>query len=98
MMPTLYDGDLVFFKKYSKEKTILKIGDIVIFHHPYKNIRLIKRVKAIKEYSIEVTGDNKNSSNDSKLFGFIQKEKIIGIVTSKISNKSINNFKKLFNL
>tara|TARA_B100000965_G_scaffold283002_1_gene240889 strand:+ start:199 stop:495 length:297 start_codon:yes stop_codon:yes gene_type:complete len=97
MMPTLYNGDLVFFKKYYADKTKLKIGDIVIFHHPFKNIRLIKRVKTIEAYSIEVAGDNKNSSKDSKIFGFIQKEKIIGIVTSKISYKSFNDFKNLFN-
>ena len=85
MIPALNDGDIVFFKKYSFNKSLLKIGDIIIFYHPLKKIRLIKRVKIINEFSLEVSGDNQIFSSDSNLFGAIQKEKIIGIVTSKIS-------------
>ena len=97
MIPSLCDSDLVIFKKYYVNKTILKMGDIIIFNHPFKNIRLIKRIKSIEKYSIEVSGDNKSASHDSNFFGLIQKEKVIGIVTSKISYKSINYLKKLFN-
>jgi len=46
----------------------------------------IKRIKQIKENCIEVIGDNSNYSTDSKSFGFVQNEKIIGIVTLKILN------------
>tara|TARA_Y100001933_G_scaffold201797_1_gene203403 strand:- start:117 stop:467 length:351 start_codon:yes stop_codon:yes gene_type:complete len=95
MIPTLNDGDLVFFKKYNKHKYILQKGDIVIFHHPFKSIQLIKRIKRIEKFSIEVSGDNKDYSNDSNLFGLIQKEKIIGIVTSRIRNKTLNQLKIL---
>ena len=97
MIPTLDDGDFVFFKEYAANKSILKMGDIIIFNHPLKKIRLIKRVKTIKEFSIEVSGDNKSSSSDSNFFGAIQKEKIIGIVTSKISIKLILKIKNLIN-
>ena len=45
MLPTLKEGDMVFFKKYIKNKSLLKVGQIVIFYHPLKNIRLIKRIK-----------------------------------------------------
>ena len=95
MIPTLKNGDLVFFKKYNKDKYILQKGDIVIFYHPFKSIRLIKRIKRIEKFSIEVSGDNKNYSDDSNLFGLIQKEKIIGIVTSHIRNKTFNRLKIL---
>ena len=97
MLPTFHDGDLVIFKKYHLNKSTLKRGDIVIFNHPYKNIRLIKRVKTIKEFSIEVSGDNKKFSSDSNIFGSIQKGAILGIVTSRISNKSIKHIKSLIN-
>ena len=97
MIPTFNDGDFVFFKKYSVNKSILKRGDIIIFNHPLKKIRLIKRVKTIKEFSIEVTGDNKYYSSDSDFFGAIQKEKIVGIVTSKISIKVILKINNLIN-
>ena len=84
MLPTLKENELVFFKKYIKNKSLLKVGQIVIFHHPLKNIRLIKRVKNIIKNSIEVLGDNIEYSDDSYKFGLINNEKVIGIVTSKI--------------
>lgn len=84
MLPTLKEGDMVFFKKYIKNKSLLKVGQIVIIYHPLKNIRLIKRVKSIIKNSIEVFGDNIAFSDDSNKFGLINNEKVIGIVTSKI--------------
>ena len=84
MLPTLKEGDIVFFKKYIKNKSLLKVGQIVIIYHPLKNIRLIKRVKSIIKNSIEVLGDNIEYSDDSYKFGLINNEKVIGIVTSKI--------------
>ena len=84
MLPTLKEGDMVFFKKYIKNKSLLKVGQIVIIYHPLKNIRLIKRVKNIIKNSIEVLGDNIEYSDDSNKFGLINNEKVIGIVTSKI--------------
>ena len=84
MLPTLKEGDMVFFKKYIKNKSLLKVGQIVIIYHPLKNIRLIKRVKSIIKNSIEVLGDNIEYSDDSSKFGLINNEKVIGIVTSKI--------------
>ena len=85
MLPTLKEGDMVFFKKYIKNKSLLKVGQIVIIYHPLKNIRLIKRVKNIIKNSIEVLGDNIEYSEDSDKFGLINKEKVIGIVTSRLS-------------
>ena len=84
MLPTLKEGDMVFFKKYIKNKSLLKVGQIIIIYHPLKNIRLIKRVKSIIKNSIEVLGDNIEYSDDSYKFGLINNEKVIGIVTSKI--------------
>ena len=84
MLPTLKENELVFFKKYIKNKSLLKVGQIVIIYHPLKNIRLIKRVKSIIKNSIEVLGDNNEYSDDSNKFGLINNEKVIGIVTSKI--------------
>ncbi len=84
MLPTLKEGDMVFFKKYIKNKSLLKVGQIVIIYHPLENIRLIKRVKNIIKNSIEVFGDNIAFSDDSSKFGLINNDKVIGIVTSKI--------------
>ena len=84
MLPSLKESDIVFFKKYIKNKSLLKVGQIVIFYHPLKNIRLIKRVKNVSQNSVEVFGDNIAFSDDSNNFGLINNEKVIGIVTSKI--------------
>ena len=86
MLPTLKENELVFFKKYIKNKSLLKVGQIVIFYHPLKNIKLIKRIKSVGKNSIEVFGDNIACSDDSNKFGLINNEKVIGIVTSKIKN------------
>ena len=75
MEPSLKSGDIVFFKQYFANKSTLKLGHIVIFNHPFKNIKLIKRVKTINEFGVEVCGDNKGNSTDSEFFGFIQKSK-----------------------
>ena len=85
MLPSLKENQIVFFKKYSQNKSSLKVGQIIIFYHPHKNIKLIKRIKSIKTNSVEVIGDNIEFSDDSRKFGFIDNKKVIGIVTSKIS-------------
>ena len=84
MLPTLKDGDIVFFKKYKKGKADPKPGQIVIFNHPLKNKNLIKRINLVNENNIEVFGDNLELSEDSNKFGLVNNENIIGIVTSKL--------------
>jgi nickel-type superoxide dismutase maturation protease len=96
MLPNLKESDIVFFKKYKKNKSLLKVGQIVIFHHPFKNIRLIKRVKNVSENSIEVFGDNIAFSDDSNKFGLINNEKVIGIVTSKLKKSSRSKIERYF--
>lgn len=54
------------------------VGDIVIFLH--NNIEKIKRVENINENQAYVVGENKNSSTDSRSFGWIDKNLIIGKV------------------
>ena len=85
MFPELKDGDIVFFKKYIKDKSLLKVGQLVIIYHPLREIKLIKRIKSVNKSCIEVSGDNIYFSNDSKRFGFINDQKVIGIVTSKVT-------------
>ena len=91
MLPTLKEDEVVFFKKYIKNKSLLKVGQIVIFYHPFKNIRLIKRISHVSKNSIEVFGDNVKYSDDSSKFGLINNERIIGIVTSKVISLKLKN-------
>ena len=91
MQPTLKENEVVFFKKYIKNKSVLKVGQIIIFYHPLKNISLIKRINNVSRHSIEVLGDNIEYSDDSSKFGLINNEQVIGIVTSKIISLKLKN-------
>ena len=91
MQPTLKENEVVFFKKYIKNKSVLKVGQIVIFYHPLKNISLIKRINNVSRHGIEVLGDNIEYSDDSYKFGLINNEQVIGIVTSKIISLKLKN-------
>ena len=92
MFPYLKEGDIVFFKKYKKNKSILKNRQIVIFNHPINNKNLIKRINSVNQNNVEVIGDNIEFSEDSNKFGLINNEKIIGIVTSKLIIPNLKNF------
>ena len=96
MEPILESGDIVFYKDVI-DRSSISIGDIVIFNHPTKNIKLIKKISSIKGVGLEVSGENTNFSDDSNDFGLINKNSVLGVVTSKISKKSINNLKFIFN-
>ena len=97
MKPILENGDIVFYKDII-DKSSISVGDIIIFNHPTKNIKLIKKISSIKGMGLEVSGENTNFSNDSNYFGLINKNSVEGIVTSRISKKSMNNLKFIFNL
>ena len=92
MLPYLKEGDIVFFKKYKKKKSILKNKQIVIFNHQLKKKNLIKRISSVNQNNIEVIGDNLAFSEDSNKIGLINNEKIIGIVTSKLIIPKLKNF------
>ena len=92
MLPTLEDGDIVFFKKYRKNNSRRRIRQLVIFNHPLKNKNLIKRINSVNQNNIEVIADNIEFSEDSNKFGLINNEKIIGIVTSKLIIPKLKNF------
>ncbi len=92
MLPSLKEGDIVFFKNYRGVKSDLKIGKLVIFNHPLKNKNLIKRINLVNQNNIEVLGDNIEFSEDSNKFGLVKNERIIGIVTSKLIIPKLSNF------
>ena len=92
MLPSLKEGDIVFFKYYKGDKSELKTGKVVIFNHPLNNKSLIKRINLINQNNIEVLGDNIEFSEDSNKFGLVKNERIIGIVTSKLIIPKLKNF------
>ena len=82
MYPSYTPGNTITFNTMPKGRAFsLQKNDLVVFKHPFKKgIKLFKRIKAISEESIFVTGDNPdpNSSFDSHNFGPINKKNILG--------------------
>ena len=95
MSPTLKKGELVVISKLAYNifgfdyKQHLP-NDIVIFNKD--NELLVKRISYIShEDSLFVVGDNIENSNDSRSFGLVSKDKVIGkaIMKFNISKLSI---------
>ena len=81
MEPALREGDyLVVSRWYGR----LKVGDMVVLRHPRKDILMVKRVSAIGSNSIHVIGDNREESEDSRAFGNVKRESIIGRVILRV--------------
>ena len=87
MVSTLKEGDLITYKKLNPKNIDLKIGDIVIASHPKtKNRLIIKRIHRIYQNKFDLRGDNYLSSTDSREFGLIELDLIIGKVDKIFSN------------
>ena len=83
MVPLLKPGDevLIDAKAYAQHPPC--INDIVVAQHPYQDIKLIKRVIALEDGRCFLKGDNALESTDSRAFGAVQPEQILGRVTSR---------------
>lgn len=77
MQPTIKDGTAVLINRLAYLLKKPKIGDIVVLK---RQKYIIKRIAAIKKEQVFVIGDNKKESNDSRHFGWIGKDNILGKV------------------
>ena len=85
MLPLLQPGDeiLVNFKAYRNQ--FPQPGDIIVAEHPYKpQTRIVKRVTAVREDgACFLQGDNSAESTDSRAFGWMSPQQILGQVTGR---------------
>ena len=89
MEGTIKDGDLITFKKINNKNIDLEIGDIVVAYDPrIDNKLIIKRIHWIDKNKFDLRGDNQFSSTDSREFGLIELDLIIGKVEKIISIQS----------
>ena len=72
MAPNLGYGDEVVIR-YTDD---IAVGDVIVFRRDRQND--IKRVESISEEGIFVVGDNPMSSLDSRNFGHIKPEQVVG--------------------
>jgi len=84
MLPLLKPGDEILINPYAYQQSLPEIGDIVVTIHPQKdNLGIVKRVTAIApDGNYFLTGDNLDASTDSRTWGTIKLQNIIGKVTS----------------
>lgn len=77
MEPTLKQNELIIISSIPYLFKNPRINDIVAIKSKENKI-FIKRIKKITKNNYIVLGDNKNDSFDSRNFGPIKKEEIIG--------------------
>ncbi|MBI3335679.1 MAG: S26 family signal peptidase [Candidatus Portnoybacteria bacterium] len=90
MEPTFHQGDRLWvsnipflhghINKFVSRKLEIKRGDVVVLSHPFRNKLILKRIERILPDAYEVAGDNPFESEDSRSFGAIKKEQIVGKV------------------
>lgn len=77
MLPSLRPGQIVVARqKFLK----LKTGDVVIVRH--NGLEKIKRIASVDGQQVTVLGDNSSHSTDSRHFGPLNKQDIVGKVLS----------------
>jgi nickel-type superoxide dismutase maturation protease len=79
MQPQIKDGQSVLVSNIPYWFKTPQINDIVAFKD-HSNEFLIKRITKIQNEKYFIEGDNKEDSLDSRKFGFINRDKIIGEV------------------
>tara|TARA_Y100001968_G_scaffold55280_1_gene46509 strand:+ start:131 stop:505 length:375 start_codon:yes stop_codon:yes gene_type:complete len=81
MKGTLSEGDLITYKKINPNNPDLEIGDIVIASHPESKSKLIiKRIYGMYQNKFDLRGDNLLFSTDSREWGLIELDYIVGKV------------------
>ena len=86
MFPTYVDGEIIFSTRLFRKRKI-KVGDVIVFKHPYvKGRLLIKRVADLfysrdgELLSIYFLGDNSSDSYDSRNFGYVLTKDLVSKV------------------
>lgn len=86
MLPTLLPDDIIVVDTSAS----IQKGDVTVFLHPsLEGMYMVKRVNHQQQNQWEVLGDNPKNSIDSRVFGYIDKDSIVGKATLIIRNGHI---------
>ena len=83
MAPTINEGDLIIYLPYKHKRTNnnLQPGQILVSKHPLiKNKLIIKRLFKKDINGVQLLGDNELRSQDSRHFGLVNYDNLVGIV------------------
>lgn len=79
MRPTLAPGDYLLVSLMAYARSRPSPGDIVVVRDPERvGMTLIKRIAATSEGAYVVLGDNGSASRDSRAFGPVPRDDILG--------------------
>lgn len=96
MFPTYKDDEIILSTRIFRKNKI-KVGDVMVFKHPYvKGRLLIKRVASIyrvkgKVQSIYFLGDNSPDSYDSRNFGFVLEKDLVSKILFPRKKEEVQN-------
>ena len=86
MAPTLNDGDRVFVRR---GVSLPSPGDVVVARHPTEpTTLLIKRVRSVTDTTFAVGSDDPTAGTDSRHFGSLSQEHLVGSVVATWSTGS----------
>ncbi len=80
MAPRIREGQYVIVNRLAYLLKKPRRGDIVVIRHPRDNRFLIKRIAEVERGGYVVLGDNEKYSVDSREFGPISKDLMVGKV------------------
>jgi len=85
MLPRLKPGDEVLLNLRAYRLTPPRPGDIVVLHHPFQpELQIVKRItRTLENGRYHLEGDNPAESSDSRSFGPVRREQILGRITSR---------------
>ena len=85
MLPALQPKQRLLVKMLPASGKPPSPGTVVVCHHPSdRGLVITKRVWKSTEAWLELRGDNQGSSTDSRHFGQVPLERVIGVVTAVI--------------
>ena len=76
MEPTIRNLDMIIVYRLGEAKP----GDIVVAKAPEPLVLVAKRVTDIQGDSVYLLGDNRNNSRDSRHFGPVSRDDIVGVI------------------
>lgn len=85
MEPTYRDGDHVLVDPHAYRRGAPAPGDVVLSRHPLRgDVHVLKRVAAIRpDGRLDLAGDNPRASTDSRSFGGVRADLVVGRVTGR---------------
>ncbi len=89
MWPTLKPKDRVIVRPLDQHAAFPAVGAIVVCLHPQQPSRqVIKRLHAVEDTQLTILGDCPDSSTDSRQWGGVPKECLVGEVVALVTTAS----------